>query len=187
MDRVWESNPSSTPPSAPSTPLTGYPAEGGTPTVPGAWWFYMITEEIRAALVQMGITPSATTANQLAAALALLAPLASPTFTGTVTAPVFNVTSDRRLKKGIRAITGALEKLDLFHGSLFRWRAGNEKAAGLIAQDFARAVPEGVRKGNDGLLKIDPMAAIAFLTEALREERNARLLLEQRLAKIEAR
>lgn len=69
MDRAYEANPASAAPTPPNPPQLGYPTEGGTPTVPGAWWFYMITEELRAALVAGGITPDATKVNQLASAV----------------------------------------------------------------------------------------------------------------------
>lgn len=104
-----------------------------------------------------------------------------------LTAAYFNSTSDRTLKKKIRRIQGALGLLDLFRGVLYQWKATGLEAAGFIAQEFARAVPQGVRRGPDGKLGIDPMAAIAVLTEALREERDARRKLERRIAKLEKR
>ena len=69
MDRAYEANPASAAPTPPNPPLLGYPTEGGTPTTPGAWWFYMMTEELRAAVVAGGVTPDATKVNQLASAI----------------------------------------------------------------------------------------------------------------------
>lgn len=74
MDRYWESNALGTAPALPSTPSVGYPTDGnlGTstpPTNPGAWWFHMITEEIRAVIVAAGLTPNGPTVTQLLAAL----------------------------------------------------------------------------------------------------------------------
>lgn len=86
MDRAYESGAISTPPAPPSPPLLGYPTESGTPTVPGQWWFHMLTEEIRAAIVAGGITPSTTTLNQLAAAIVALSSNASNLTTGTLNA-----------------------------------------------------------------------------------------------------
>lgn len=102
-------------------------------------------------------------------------------------AAAFKVSSDERLKTDIRPIRGALEKLDLLRGVTFRWRANAESAAGLIAQDLQRAVPEGVRADASGHLSVDPMAAVALLVEALREERALRIELEQRIARLEER
>ena len=98
-----------------------------------------------------------------------------------LTAAAFNTTSDRRLKKKIKRIKGALELLDLFHGVTFEWKCTNEKSAGLIAQEFHAAMPIG-----DGLT-VNPMAVIAVLTEALREERNIRRALERRIERLEKR
>jgi hypothetical protein len=70
MDHVWELNAAATPPAAPAIPLLGYPTEIGSPTNPGAWWYHMITEELRNAIIAAGLTPNATELNQLAAAIA---------------------------------------------------------------------------------------------------------------------
>lgn len=74
MDRFWESNSHGTPPAVPAIPSIGYPTDGDLPTSvpptnPGAWWFHMITEEIRAVIVAGGLTPSGTVLTQLLAAL----------------------------------------------------------------------------------------------------------------------
>ncbi len=69
MDHVWEQNPSSSPPAVPNPVLTGYPSESGTPTTPGAYWFYQLTEELRNILVSLGVTPDITKVTQLATAL----------------------------------------------------------------------------------------------------------------------
>lgn len=69
MDHVWEANASASPPPAPASPLIGYPSETGSPTQPGAWWFHMITEEIRNAIIAGGGTPAFGTLNQLASVI----------------------------------------------------------------------------------------------------------------------
>lgn len=105
---------------------------------------------------------------------------------GTITAGAFNVSSDERLKDDINPIGGALDRLDLWRGVTFRWKSGGDPVAGIVAQEFRRARPEGVREIN-GRLVVDPMAAIAELRQALGEERDARRALESRLAALEAR
>jgi hypothetical protein len=77
MDRVYTAGASATPPSAPGSPSSGYPTAGnpslGVPaTRPGAWWYYMITEEIRNVLVAASITPDHTDLTQLSDAIAVL-------------------------------------------------------------------------------------------------------------------
>lgn len=73
MDRLWEANSSTTPPTKPATLETGYPTDAGDATIPGAWWFYQQTEEIRNAIVAAGITPSGDSVTQLAQAIGAIA------------------------------------------------------------------------------------------------------------------
>jgi hypothetical protein len=106
---------------------------------------------------------------------------------GTITAVGFNVSSDAFLKDNIEPIYGALDRLDLLRGVTFTWKKNRTRAAGVIAQDVREAIPEGVRTGEDKHLTVDPMAVVAVLIEALKEERGARMALESRLALLEAR
>lgn len=69
MDRAYESNAAAGAPTPPDPPLLGYPTETNPATIPGAWWFHMITEELRALLVTAGLTPNAATLNQVATAV----------------------------------------------------------------------------------------------------------------------
>lgn len=103
-----------------------------------------------------------------------------------LTAATFNSTSDRRLKKKLRQIKGG-SLLDLFYGYTFDWKQkGRKRYASLMAQEFQKACPEGVRE-IDGVLCIDPMAAIAVLTEELRAERVERLKLAKQVARLAKR
>lgn len=74
MDRAFSSGASGTPPSAPGSPSTGYATSGnpgtGTPaTKPGAYWYHMVTEELRALIVAAGLTPDHTNTSQIAQAV----------------------------------------------------------------------------------------------------------------------
>lgn len=107
---------------------------------------------------------------------------------GTITAGAFNVSSDERLKEDIKPIDGALDRLDLFRGVTFTWGKTGVRAAGVIAQEVRAAIPEGVHTDPaEGYLSVDPMAVVGVLIEALKEERQARVALESRLAALEAR
>ena len=69
-NRNFKSGASASPPTAPVTPSNGYPSEGNpstaTPaTLPGAFWFHKIGEELRAAIVGAGLTPTDTALTQL--------------------------------------------------------------------------------------------------------------------------
>ena len=102
-----------------------------------------------------------------------------------LTASSFNQPSDAALKFDVYQIKGALARLDLYRGVTYRLKSTYEDRAGVIAQEFAKARPEGVRRGKDGFLTLDHMAVIAELIEALREERDARLRLEARFSDLE--
>ena len=88
MDRVYQSNAIETPPSSVASsgsyPTAGSKASGQLATVPGPYWFYTITEEIRNAIIAAGITPDSAQVNQLAAAMAKFLPLSGGTMTGAI-------------------------------------------------------------------------------------------------------
>lgn len=82
MDRAFSSGASGTPPSAPVSPSSGYATSGnpgtGTPaTKPGAWWYHMMTEELRALIVAAGLTPDFTNTSQVAQAVQALIAVAT--------------------------------------------------------------------------------------------------------------
>lgn len=83
MKSSWIAGAAGSPPATPGSFSNGYPTDGnpGTatpPTEPGAWWFYMTTQEIVNAITAAGLTPSATTLTQLTAAINALAAAAAP-------------------------------------------------------------------------------------------------------------
>ena len=84
---------------------------------------------------------------------------------GTARAGLFVETSDRRLKRDVRPLSGAesLAALASVPGVRYRWsaeyrrlRPGAERRwqVGVIAQDVARALPDLVRRGADGYLTV---------------------------------
>lgn len=89
MDRVYQSNAIETPPSSVASsgsyPTAGNKASGQLATVPGPYWFYSITEEIRNAIIAAGLTPDSSQVNQLATALAKFLPLSGGNVTGNLT------------------------------------------------------------------------------------------------------
>lgn len=77
MDRAFSSGASGTPPTAPGSPSTGYATSGNpgtaTPaTKPGAWWYHMVTEELRKLIVDAGLTPDFTNTSQVSQAVQAL-------------------------------------------------------------------------------------------------------------------
>lgn len=78
MDRAHLSGTAGTPPSAPVSPSIGYPTDGSPlgpvpATEPGAWWFHMMTEEVRKVIVDAGLTPDHEDLSQLSLAVQTLA------------------------------------------------------------------------------------------------------------------
>jgi hypothetical protein len=104
----------------------------------------------------------------------------------------WNSSSDIRMKTDIEKIDGALEKLGKIGGYTYLKQGVPE--AGVIAQEVENVLPQSVTttelKLNDGsVLKdargININGVVALLVEALKEEREARLALETRLAVLE--
>jgi hypothetical protein len=75
MDRYWKANAAINAPTVPTSNEGGYPTDGNTAagidgTLPGAWWFHSITEELRNAIVSLGGNPDWTKTDQLGTAIA---------------------------------------------------------------------------------------------------------------------
>ncbi len=78
MDRVYQSDVSQTPPAPPFPGSTGFPQSavewgGFTPTEPGAYVYFYITESIRAVIVASGQTPDPSDLHQFAKAVEIIA------------------------------------------------------------------------------------------------------------------
>lgn len=82
-----------------------------------------------------------------------------------LTAASFNVSSDEFLKKNLRRIQNARERVRCLRGLIFERTATGRTEAGLSAQDMQNALPEAVGLSN-GRLTINPTGAIALLVEA---------------------
>lgn len=67
--RAYQDSAAGTPPALPSPLLLGYPTSA---TVPGAYWFHMVGEEVRNAIIRGGIAPDAYATNQLVKAIAAI-------------------------------------------------------------------------------------------------------------------
>lgn len=70
MKNIYQSRAVAAPPELPSTAVEGYPSNGSSTggqlaTVPGAYWYYMINEELMNAIIGGGVNPEPTKLNQL--------------------------------------------------------------------------------------------------------------------------
>ncbi|BEM74031.1 hypothetical protein SME36J_34540 [Serratia marcescens] len=104
----------------------------------------------------------------------------------------WNSSSDVRMKTEITPIDGALDKLANIGGYTYLKQGVPE--AGVIAQEVEEVLPQSVTqtelKLNDGSVLKDARSiningVVALLVEALKEEREARIELEMRLAVLE--
>ncbi|HXF48883.1 MAG TPA: tail fiber domain-containing protein, partial [Verrucomicrobiae bacterium] len=88
---------------------------------------------------------------------------------------VWSNLSDRRLKKEIEPISGALASVLQLKGVTFRWK--NEgmdqefgRVRGLIAQDVEQVIPEWVKTDPNGYKRLEPIGVDALLIEAIKEQ-----------------
>jgi len=135
------------------------------------------------------------------------APLASPTFTGTPIAPTASAgtdntqiattayvtaailvahpgrdgsSSDRRFKKNISTVSGALEKLSKLNPVNYDWRKdefenkgfNDKKQWGFIAQEVEKVIPELVGADEDDYLTLNYNGFVPLLTKAMQEQQD---------------
>lgn len=74
VDRVYQRNATAAPPAVPDAPSEGYPTNGNPAgaipaTIPGAYWYHMITESLRNVIVAAGLDPDHEDLGQVVEAL----------------------------------------------------------------------------------------------------------------------
>lgn len=112
-NRIYEAGAVPTPPTAPAVPSAGYPTNGEplgavNPTLPGAFWFHQVGEELRAVLVAAGIAPSSADNAQLLAALNTMFDRADLRLSKNVAGNTDIVLTAAEVLNGIINLTGAL-------------------------------------------------------------------------------
>ena len=108
------------------------------------------------------------TAGQLTSANTHTALLYNPSI-GTLFATDFDSTSDERLKKNIKPIEGALNKVSKLVGVEFDWVNTDKKSIGVIAQQVEEVVPELVHTNSKGYKSVSYGNLVALLIEAIKE------------------
>lgn len=88
---------------------------------------------------------------------------------GILEAVDFNSTSDERLKKNIKPIENALDKVMSLAGVQFDWKETDRHSIGLIAQQVEQIVPEVVETKEDGYKSISYGKLTGLLIEAIKE------------------
>lgn len=88
---------------------------------------------------------------------------------GNISATSFLFSSDRRLKKNIKPITG-LEHILKLQGVCFDWKESGDPSVGLVAQDVEGVLPELVSTNSiTGLKSVQYANLVAVLIEAVKE------------------
>lgn len=108
---------------------------------------------------------------------------ASNTFTNTVYAGTFQLTSDARLKDDIQTLSNALEKVLQLRGVSFTRKGVPE--IGLIAQEVEVIVPTVVQESPEGYKTVAYQNMVGLLIEAIKEQNATIRDLTARLEKLE--
>ena len=101
--------------------------------------------------------------------------------------------SDRRLKKNIEPLEGALDRLTRLKGRTFTWKdAGDLNATegthiGLVAQEVEEVFPQWVSEDNQGRKQVTLEGLEAVTIEAIKELKAENELLKERLEILEER
>jgi hypothetical protein len=91
------------------------------------------------------------------------------------TTGVWAVFSDRRLKKEIEPLQGALATVQKLQGVTFRWKDSKKdstygRVRGFIAQDVEKVIPEWVKTKSNGFKQLETIGIDALLVEAIKEQ-----------------
>jgi hypothetical protein len=104
--------------------------------------------------------------------------------TGLLTTTDYNSSSDKRLKKNIKTVDNALDKVMSLRGVSFDWKEGGAKAIGLIAQEAEKIIPEIVSKDDNGYLGIKYNNLIGVLVEAIKDQQEQINILKKQIEKL---
>ena len=97
------------------------------------------------------------------------AALSGATFTGDVTAPNFNTTSDAAVKDDIMTIDSPLNTLANLRGVNFDWKQTGQKSMGVIAQEVEKVLPYLVATDANGLKSVNYQAMVGLLIESVKD------------------
>jgi hypothetical protein len=109
------------------------------------------------------------------------------TFTGTVNATAYNITSDARFKTHIQPLCQPLQLLQQLRGVSYYFdtqqfpnRAFPQQLQyGFLAQEVEQVMPQAVHTGNDGYKSVNYSAIIPLLTESIKALQKEVEILQQ--------
>jgi hypothetical protein len=97
----------------------------------------------------------------------------NPTGDLAVTARVFaagvQLSSDERLKTGVKTIDHALGVLERLRGVTFKWKSTGAESIGVIAQEVQKVLPQIVATDSAGFLSVDYTKLVGVLIESVKE------------------
>ena len=106
--------------------------------------------------------------------------------TGTLYAGAFVYhTSDERLKKNIKPIDHALDKVEALNGVSFNWKKDGKKSIGVIAQNVEKVFPELVNTDKKGMKSVAYSNLVGVLIEAIKEQQKEIESLNKKVALLE--
>ncbi|MBI4664659.1 MAG: tail fiber domain-containing protein [Verrucomicrobia bacterium] len=95
---------------------------------------------------------------------------------GEVVARQFTTESSRNLKKNIKPIDNALDKITRLNGVTFNWKSGSptRSSMGLIAEEVAEVLPELVTQKEDGqsVQGLNYSGLVAVAVEGMKEQQH---------------
>jgi hypothetical protein len=137
-------------------------------------------------LIMRGTTRIVLSANTGATAHVIVANNGNTTFTGTVTSPTFNGTSDQNLKKDIRNIGDAERIISEIHGVRYSWKHNDQPSAGVVAQHVECVIPELVTTNEDGIKSVNYNGLVGVLVEAVKSLQRKELVAKQTIESLQA-
>ena len=113
-------------------------------------------------------------------------------FQGTTLASQSLTFSDERLKKDIKVVDNALERLTSLEGVVYNWRTdkfpemnlGNKPQMGVIAQKVEKVFPQAVITGDNGIKTVAYNMLIAPIIEAIKELKKMVFSHSEEIAKL---
>jgi len=92
--------------------------------------------------------------------------------------------SDIRLKKDIKVIENAVEKVQAIRGVVYERIDTGQKQVGVIAQEVEKVLPEAVSEGHE-YKSVAYGNMVGLLIEAIKEQQSTINKLEERIARLE--
>ena len=101
----------------------------------------------------------------------------------------YNTTSDYRLKRLVKPMSGSIERLMKLEPSTYVWKSNGVADEGFLAHKFGKVLPNAVHGEKDAeeMQAVDLSKAVPLVVSSLQEAITMIEILEQRLAKLEAK